>query len=440
MITIIRLERWVLLLVLMSTLLPLTARTNLVGVPLYALPMAILFMLWAFRTLNGPTLDLRVGRSTVPFMLVIVLMGASTIVAEDANLPNYTAWAAALGLLVYANQNWNRTFDLGLLLIFAAAAAFVEIAVAFAQIATQTYVGNILAYFGEKGDIVEDARFIAGGRLFRPVGTVGLTNMLGTFLIMMSALLYPVASGRIAAGWTFRIYSIGVLVASLGIVIVSGNRGNVLVALSVPFIYAFLQAVQSGTWAALLQRVVLAICAAIAFLGLVGWVLYLLPDFLGAGPILQGILTRIERIPDSFALRAYQFREAAAAASHFPILGMGFDASSRVWEAFHVQVPDRFEWRPHNVYLIVALEAGLLAGIAYVITIATALFRYLHRAKELTSDVHAVFVPFLVFAGLSLIYVTPFTRTLWPIGCFLLGALQASCLRSRADSLNGRVG
>lgn len=447
MIPFVVLERTVLIAVFLCALVPIAARSEVLGVPLYGIPLSGLYLSWAWRALHEGCLHPRRLAMVLPFVITALLLGVSTVLSERQNLPDYTIWAAGLFLLIYANQNWNRTFDFRFLAQLGIGILSIELAVSLAQILTKSYVGNAVMYFGEGGGVAEDVGIIAGGRVFRPVGTFGLPNLLSIAIVILSSILVPVILGAAGFSRLVRFYCAALVALGFFVLIYSTSRGNIIAMGALPVLFLLLYMLRASRFPGFLKQAwpYLLVCG----LGASILAIFLLVGVgdLSSPRFLEGLMFRLEGVEESARFRFMQYWEALSALSQFPIAGMGFGQSALVWELVDLEFPgkEEFSFPPHNAYIVVALEGGLLAGVVYAGALLWLAMIYPyrvlvhHRNESFHGDLRmdGVYLAFLMFALCSLIYIVPLTRSLWPLGCFLIGIMQAHIASVEVDTDNG---
>ncbi|NBB91753.1 MAG: hypothetical protein GVY32_01120 [Gammaproteobacteria bacterium] len=445
MIEIRSLERWLFLFLLLCTLVPIALREGFFGLPLYGVVLIALYGCWIWRSLYDPCLDARRFWYLLPFAGVALLLALSTWLDVDGDFANYSIWLVGIGLMLYVNQNWGVTIDYRIVLAFALAALAIEVSVAALQVATKTYVGNAVMYFGRGGDVVEDVHTIAGGRVFRPVGTTGLPNQLSILLVMLVTLAVPVVAGKGQYAAWLRGVAIALAFLCLVLVALSTSRGSVILLAAVPLLFSLLHALRSNALAPLLRGAARFGLLALVALAVLVSAFVLLAQFMDAG-LLEGLQTRMKGIGNSALFRFYQYGNAVMALAEFPLTGMGFSSSAELWSMVDEVFPGKedFSHPPHNVYLITALEGGLLAGLLFAGSIALLILAYPIRLMQgkpggdRPRERDALYIALFIFAMASLIYIAPMTRTLWPLGCVLMGVLQAELAGGRAGSRHGR--
>lgn len=437
-------ERVALLACLMCMLVPVAARGSWLGLPLYGVPMIGVMALWAWRAMYEPCLFPSRAWLMVPFLGVALLLGMSTWINSPSASSDYFVWFAGLLIMLYANQNWRGILDYRLILMFALLALIVEVSVGIAQLASRTYIGNAVMYFGRGGDISEDVRVIAGGRVFRPVGTVGLPNQFSLLLVMLVSLVFPALFGQATVSRTVRIIATALALLALVVIVLASSRGSALALLGVPLLFGALHSVRIRQIAPFAR--IVGKYAAYSMLGslLIAIVLILLTDVIAGSGLVAGLQMRIESIATSAQFRWLQYFHSAQALINYPVTGMGLSASSEVWSLVDWSFPGKedFAHPPHNAFLVIALEAGLLAGLLYAGALFWILAAYPLRILRdgegcrIGGQIDGMYVALFVFTLASLIYIAPLTRTLWPLGCLLIGVLQAEWVRS-GERLDG---
>lgn len=423
--TLARVERWLLFATLVAVLFPVSADIGPIGIAPFMISLLALLASWGVRLIHGSPIYYR---SLIHFWLLFfvgILLVVSSLTSSQPLQPGLTIWFSGLGLLLYASQNYGRIFRFEFIVALLVFVMIVELGVSLLQIVTHSYIGKATAYFGQTQDITEEITRAAGGAIFRPVGTLSAPNLLGTWLVLGSVVLYAALRWhQRVTGWKLFTYGLLIFLAVV-ILILSTSRANLaILPLSILALEIF-------TWIKLrISR------WAIAFVILGGFVVFSITVALAAAVaglgqeisqtnIVQGISYRVENLVDSVAFRLYQYNNAFWAAFASPLMGMGFGNSDQVWHLFGIDIPPHFHYRPHNIYLIVALEAGLLAGLVFVVTLVHLLVKYLCNVQHHRWRDHSIWVGAFALLVLGLVYVTPLSRGLWPLVCFWLGLLMA---------------
>lgn len=425
MISLIRMERWLLFITLAVIVLPVSAEIGPIGIAPFMIPLALLLAAWCVRLGRGSTLSIGALNHFWPLLFVGLMLTISSLIADQSINPDLMIWLAGLGVMLYASQNFALVFGFRTIVVFLAFILIIETGLASIQFFTNSYIGKATAYFGETQDVTEEIKQIAQGAIFRPVGTLSVPNLLGTWLVMGSVVLYATIRWhpRISR-LSFSVFGLLILL-SLVILVLSTSRANLAVLIISFFGLEVLVnlKLKLHRWGKMLLGLsgCAAILGALAMTAMIGE----FNEGISQSTLGKGIVYRLENIEDSLAFRLYQYGSALSATLAFPVVGMGFGNSEQLWYLFDIDIPEHFHYRPHNIYLIIALEAGLIGGIVFLGTVLHLLIKYLQQWRHYNWKGHTVWIGAFVFLVLGLVYITPLSRGLWPFMCFWLGLLMA---------------
>ena len=86
----------------------------------------------------------------------------------------------------------------------------------------------------------------------------------------------------------------------------------------------------------------------------------------------------------------------------FP-LGIGFNNSRYIWDRTQVEVPPWWRYQPHNIFIVIALEGGILSLVLYLIIWFIPIRRLFMLRKVNPSSVVFMFpiISILLFPGIS---------------------------------------
>jgi O-antigen ligase len=229
--------------------------------------------------------------------------------------------------------------------------------------------GERLYFFGNENLWMHRNRGGGDPRLVGPFGTPGLT---AAYLMSMTVILvYEILHSR---GWR-RILLLGVVLANLGMMIATGNRGSFLVLLvsMLWFLYMFRR--ELG-----FVRIVQVLTASAVVLAGAAFAIVNFTDF-------NVLFERLERtemveggIPDT---RRNVWPRAWVAFEEKPLLGHGPNlAQERIFRYRNVHPDQLILSYPHNLYLHLLVTVGVVGTLAFLAFFAVVVIRVLRGSSS----------------------------------------------------------
>lgn len=420
----IRWERWMLVATLTAAMLPLATSVGLFGLALYSLPLFTLVALWLARTSVSRTpwtvsvWDAALGALGL-WMALSTLAGSPTA----PQVRNLVRWETALLLAWYAKHNYRVTYGFVTVRRFAVWALVLQVAVGVLQLVTGSPVGSAQSYFGEAG-VVEVGAHEVG--LSGVVGTLGQRNMYGVWMTVLLPFAYVGALRRRGGGGRGQYGSAALWVAGLAMVVCSLSRFNTIASLLTPALFVAVWGAAGREGLFLSQTRLLAVGA--VCLGVSGVVVAVASaGVLDQVELYAGLMSaRFGDTGSAFSFRGDMNREAILNILRSPVLGIGFENSALIWNQVGSALPSGWTYRPHNVFLIIGVEGGLvsLLLLAYLTARPFSTYWFNREAVPVYVDVLAVSVTLCLAA--SMVYVVPIGHAVWPLFMFLLGTFAAA--------------
>jgi O-antigen ligase len=89
-----------------------------------------------------------------------------------------------------------------------------------------------------------------------------------------------------------------------------------------------------------------------------------------------------------------------------PLIGVGYKNSRWIWPTVDAHVPDNWVYQPHNVYMVMLVEGGILLFIIYVVFTFYPFFKLWRCRKSNEPLMIAYFLSLTVGIGIQMIYIT----------------------------------
>jgi len=320
--------------------------------------LLMLYALWMIEWVTQREPSPRLfPRATLPLLGFVGLNALSVVRAEDPSLSLFQGFHLLKGVLLYlyvANGIRDRKdlrYALGALMVGLCLESFLG----FYQYSSGGRIG--LKVLGESGKVVTQKLGLQS--VSRVVGTFGSPNTFAFYLGMILPTSMVLLLSSIGL-WKKVLSTVacGVGVATLGLTLSRGGWGGFAVSV----LLAIWWMLRTGS---MRKNRVYGLIGLIVFLGLLGGGLYgivssrLVSDDYGAAQL---------RIP--------MMRTALAIISAHPLLGIGANNYSIVMQAYDTSPQQISTWFPypvHNLFLLVASEAGVPA-LMFFLTFLIALY------------------------------------------------------------------
>ena len=414
------LEKAILFITLFAIAFPLGATIGPIKIALYNIPLILLLFLWMFRVPTNRIISKANSWDLILFLFMFWILLSSYISGSD-NFEKAFLFATSSFLAIYSRHNFSITFDYKFILVFSITLVSLQIFVCLLQYATNSNIGAICLYFGQKGDFNP---LMLSGIMQRAVGTVGLPNLVCLWLIMLVPFLYMNYSKRssdVINKLRWRSVSLILMMLSLAIVIMNNSRANFF-ALILSMMYLFFITSPKHKYSSIystkcgyifVSLLLLSLCVFVSL----GWHYY--SEF-----ILNFADFYFEHwnvVGYSFAVRLEQYKAALITIAHNPLYGIGWEEGKYSWDFYEFSVPADLQLRPHNIYLTIATESGLPALICLFFLVLKPLVMYLSKnvSKNIWTD--AMFISLASFLFVSLFYIVPLHLGIWPFFMFSLG-------------------
>ncbi|WP_234571542.1 O-antigen ligase family protein [Rhodohalobacter sp. 614A] len=356
--------------------------------------------------------------------LMFVLIIFSMIGANFMNnLPFLTQYITILFMAFYARRAWGRVITPKVLVSFALISVFIQSVIGIIQQLTFSQFGNPKAYFG-RGQSTE-LRDSFGVEISRVQGTLGHPNLVGNwFITLFPFLIVSDFFDRNRIAWIMK--RIAVLLGFIGLLFTL-SRGNIAFfsLLCVLFILPWLRLISPKMWSSsqVLTRTVFVIVLTLSLLYLITTNMEAINTYYSVlgDRIEQATSVRNSRGTADFRLEMNKGALQKVVDQKF-ILGNGFNNSRNIWSDVDTDIPVWWNYRPHNVYLALAVEGGIFAFIFYIIITCLPIY-YLYR-KVNSSEVLKYAFLFALCAGFLFgqIYLTHLSPEYGVLYSLILGS------------------
>jgi len=421
---IIKLEKVCLFLTLTAIMLPLYTSVGFFDVTSFNVPMTGLIFLWIFRAMTAPGMSFRVN--VWDFLLIFFgfWMFLSTVFKAPERLGQLMVWESGIVLGLYARRNFGRSFDFSFIFRFAVIALSLQVIVCALQFITRSSIGDIQRYFGR----VEDLEAVETMGVQRFVGTFGAINVLGIWVVTLIPLVYAkYIQFYQRRRWLKKFFYLLLWLSGLLITVLIASRFNFIGALLVCLAMWFLHQLhlkKDFSLRLLIQGLnrwtILVLLLAVIAVCYYDKINTVVEDYTSLA------VGRVEAVDNSFSTRWEQYKGAVLYLAKNPVLGTGYTCSDDIWSEVDVNKPIGDLIRPHNLFLILAVEGGLPALILFVWLIIRPLTVYLRNFKRLDVGHDGLMVSVAGYLFVNLVYMAGIIFMTWPLFMFLLGSFVAS--------------
>ena len=431
----IKLEKVCLFLTLIAIMFPLYTTVGFISIVSFSLPLAGLIFLWIFRALTTPGMSFNVNTWYIVLIFFGFWMFLSTAFNAPERLSRLMVWESALVLGLYARRNFGRSFNFSFILRFAVVALSLQGIVCVLQFITRSSIGAVQRCFGQ----VEDLEAVETMGIQRFVGTFGAINVLGIWVVTLIPLVYAkyIQFYR-RRSWLKKSFYLLLCLGGILITVLIASRFNFIGALLVCL----------AMWSLHQRRLKKDFSLRLLIQGLNRWTILVLLLAVIAVCYYDRINTvvedytslavgRVEAVDNSFSERWEQYKGAVLYLIKNPVLGAGYMQSDSIWSEVDVNKPIDTLQRPHNLFLIVAVEGGFPALILFVWLITRPLAVYLHHFKRLDLGHDAIMVSVWGYLFVNLVYMAGIIFMTWPLFMFLLGSFVASADKQSSIEYQG---
>ncbi|MCI0692993.1 O-antigen ligase family protein [candidate division KSB1 bacterium] len=328
----------------------------------FELPLWGLYILWGFRF--GLRLErLRLIKFDFYFFVFMMWLAMSLSVANawDIGANNWLLWIKCYLVGLYLRHNLYRLYPLSSVVTFLLVLLFLEVSLGVFQGITQSTVGAIQQYFGQRVDHISS--FDAGVLwVVRVQGTFMHTNILGNWIVMLLPL--AVVKALTSTGRARILYWLGsgVALVALALTLSRGNWGALAFGLIVmSYVSGILdfKRINPG-------RLILGVSIVGVYLASIIFTYSEEIDLFS-----EVISQRITILPgsNSGSIRYTLTLAAMQLIEENPLWGVGLGKSNELLHYTNYEIMRSFKATVHNIFLIIACEAGLVALVLFVVVL-----------------------------------------------------------------------
>jgi len=411
----ISVEKILIIGILTATLVPLNANLLVFKLSTWNIPA---FLLLTWLVLKGISRGhLRIGQFDIwDYSIIIIILSYTvpTLLGENLreNWPSFTQYIFCLIFAFYVRRVWGKTITINMLIIFALISVFIESSIGVLQQITFSEIGNIKTYFGETPDTMGfDDRFGTG--LSRVHGTLGVANLVGNWLTAFTPFVvistYYQKDLNIKLLWLFKGI---ILILAAVCILLTFSRANIAIFFLLAFL-SWIGYILTKSWEKIklitkLRRFVFII---IFIIGVIGFVVSQYDVIQATVTTLQLRFSEVVEVSKVVQTSDLEFRlemdkGAILAFMEHPILGTGFKNSRWIWPFVDTKIPSIWTYQPHNVFLIMAVEGGIILFISYVFFTMYPIYRLFRLWRKGDPAIYALFVSLIGCLGFAMIYIT----------------------------------
>jgi len=426
---IIKIERVLLFITLVSILLPLKRDFSIISVSFFEIPLLFLMVSWGIRLMRTRGGLASVAVANWDFLLISFFVWSllATILNAGGNIAAWTVWASSFLLAFYARQNYNCSFDFRLIRNFAVTALTLELLVALTQSFTHSSIGDIRRYLGIRESL--QPRLAAIGLIQRVVGLGGAPNLLGILIVILLPILcFDLMQTRNKEN-SLKLHFYHVMFfLSTAMMILTLSRYN-LFLLGLLFLIWRLVLFLRYKNILFLQKdnIRSAAHSLLIAMFIVSSLFIFKPVRQKINDYIFGSFLRMHRLSQSANIRLEQIRIGLQSIIQKPLFGVGFNNSAYIrYEQDGVYLPLKLVAAPHNVYILIASEAGIPALFFFIILVLRPYRFYAVRFKSYNAACDGLALSVFMYLMAGHAYLVAFNYSCWPLFLFILGSFAAS--------------
>jgi O-antigen ligase len=346
------------------------------------------------------------------------------------NLPLLSQYSSSLLLAIVVRRN-SELIDIDTLVKFAFIAIIVQSVIGIIQQVSLSNFGNPKAYFGE--EIADELKGIFGVQLSRVVGTLGYPNLVANWINALLPFVIVAGLYHIKGRWKKNIWLYKRIVLIFGIIgiLLTFSRGNILLLVLLSLISATVyyaqhvkdklcsRAVDVGL--RVRQLIFLIIIAGIISVVVVkNW--DRLKIFTNVNVMKMAQLISGSYSDYSMNYRVEMNKGALQSFAKHPLLGIGFSNSKYIWPDVDTRIPLSWEYRPHNVFLVFAVEGGIIALVLYMFIVFYPLGLLIMQYGKRNPVTYAYSLSLIMCLGFTQIYLCPLQGEFAPLYMLISGS------------------
>jgi O-antigen ligase len=419
-----RAERRLLFIALFSIMIPLSVNIGPFFIVFFNIPLLLLAIAWFSRSLvQKTTLDLRLGIWDFSLFLFAGWICFTTLLTCPNNFSHALCWASLILIALYARHNMNKVFDYNFINKFALCALSLQGVIALLQFSTHSQIGSIGRYLGAVTEEIEVHQ-----SLIRVEGTFPHANSLGMWIVI----LCPFVWAMMVKNYNKKKYIFGNIflvffLLCVCVLVISLSRWNLIVMLCTFLVFIFVRFLRTKkTPLACSVRSIFMVCligvalaSSMSFFSKFGYLMT--NDFSSA------LITRAKRTFEDSEIRLQQYKFSFKAIKHRPFLGSGFSNGNIIWRETENHLSLNYSFpRPHDIFLLLAVEGGMPALMLFCFITIAPLASYIQTFKFNTIEQDVLAMAVTAYLLAALIYLNAIQFWIWPLFLFLLGALKGS--------------
>jgi O-antigen ligase len=441
-------ENILILITLLFALIPLSLNVCITTIYFWNIPFFLLLSyVFMKKFYSGNILVKNIDFWEINVFLFLLFLVLFTLRGENfyKNWPHFVQFCIGFLLAVFCRRQWGKSINIKLLCHFSLLAIGIESSIGLLQILTNTNIGNFPAYFGQE-QYVDHLKEMGG--ILRVVGTFDHHNTFGSMIVcffpflflnafqnkylrfkILSFIIWPLASiAVICLVFTYSAASLSILFFFS--ILIS------FVILAKMVKQLFLRTLYYRRFPMYLKsKKVLAVIFAIFIVILTTFTFQKKINDAASAFAKRAVRLRItEMATDN---RAYENSSAGfrlelwkGAIQHFakhPFVGVGFQNSANIWSSVEANLPPDWDAGPHNVYLTMAVEGGVVVFIHFLIITAMPFLRMLKNRDFKNSVWVAFFFSFIAVIGFCQVYMLPILPSFQVFFMLILGCTMGYC-------------
>ena len=363
---------------------------------------------------------------------------ASTLLGNNflKNLPSTITIIFVLFWAVYCRKFYGNTLTKKELLNAIWILAFVQSFFAILQQLTGSSIGNFQNYFGSE---VESGGDVLQVIVSRVRGTLGHPNLVANWLVVSLPfmLTYKATNDKPV----YQLLRSSIIIMSLVALVFTFSRGSIgIFLLLLLSIYALYRLIRVSPRISLKLNI-------ISFVIFTAIIIVISIFSYQKRELIENVVDMgYDRINETFeggtnSRTSGDFRmmmnvDGLRYMAKTPIIGIGYDNSKFIWDELNTPIPWWWRHRPHNIFIIFGIEAGLLGLLFYIYMVLTPLKKLFFTNWLKDSFSFSLMFALLACLGFSQIYVTPISGEFAPLFFGFLGLAMGHTDQLRRESQN----
>lgn len=410
----IKFEELLIVAILIGFLLPLSTSLGIMKIATWNIPGAVLLFWIMLRGLNRQKYRIRdFDLWDYSILSIIIIYYVMTLLGDNrgSNIAFLNGYVSCLVLAIYFRRNYGSLFTTRTLIIFAFLSIGLESIVGLIQQITSSEFGNLSVYIGEVPETTS-LRSIGDTDMGRVHGTLGTGNLVGSWINMfLPFIIYASVHIKSKRLWLWQ--SLAIIISVIAIILTI-SRFNIALFIGI-LLFAYFLHLKKNIRTRIRTKVrssVLLFVSILIAIGIFSTVRY----WEQIGLMRKAVELRFSGTFEAASTTGEQSlglgarmemnKGAFEAFVRSPIIGLGYKNSRWIWPSVDADVPENWQFQPHNMYMIALVEGGIFLYISYVIFTLLPFYKLWQVRNTKDPFLLAFFLSLSAAIGIQMIYIT----------------------------------